>query len=73
MMLRIKKMHSYDCEAPQEVDNSDYTNDFITIVAKSPVKPDLVMIKKRPRKKIVESVQRDQPKSKANKNINIAY
>jgi hypothetical protein len=65
-------MHSYDCEAPQEVDNSDYTNDFITIVAKSPVKPDLIMVKKRPRKKIVESVQRDPRKSKANKINNLA-
>jgi hypothetical protein len=63
-------MHTYDVEAPQEVDNSDYTNDFITIVAKSPVKPDLIMVKKRPRKKIVESVQRD-PR-KANKKINLA-
>ena len=58
-------MHSYDCEAPQdEEDSSDYTSDFVTIVAKSPVKPDLIMVKKRPRKKPVESVQRDSRKSK---------
>ena len=58
-------MHSYDYEATQEDDNTDYTSDFVTIVTKSPVKPDLIMVKKRPRKKVVESVQRDPPKSKA--------
>ena len=58
-------MHSYDCEDPQDEGSTDYTSDFVTTVTKPPVKSDLIMVKKRPRRKIVESVQRDPRKSKA--------